>query len=642
MFPSFSGSARPKRQVNLSGRNTNPFAAQSPSGQHHTPNALAQAQQERIQRKQERERPPAAVKIQQSWRGHKARRTSQKQWREEWDSNEASAQTTDGNRGYDTEEQCLRQARLLVQFASSSPQDLRRLQHFANRWLATKPASMFSLQSEVWQYLLLRLAKILIKVLEPEVTGDTGTQIRPQQPMTIITSILELLQDVAAIIPQLLAHYSIEYYRMLSKAITGRFRDHSELLRGPLFVLLENAEKVSEATYHGFINEILITPDLPQIFHGLAVFDAVVDYVCLTKTLDKYLDVHSHVLLDLRSHEQWLWLLAYYIHFRQAWTRRKGTVGSSPDAKYVRIVSLLVSFLADDIASRIDSSPITISMTEDEGLRNASEPLPNFVQSELSNLVSQENVSGLLASLDVTSGHSISKGGMSHDASTLASYALILLRVFPRRGDEIRMWLYRGSTSTQLDRDGKAVPAVRYFSRAAKQTQVFQDVSKDPRAAVRLLRSESRWSDIRVPAQSESSSEINRQWRVIFLFLELYTFPLKIMDDEEFLSGSSVANNDSSWTRQSALPLEEVKQLTTFLKNLAFSLYWYSSEITNLDGDQSAPSLAEYFGKGKHSRTSDESKAKARDIALAGVHGLSPEYVKGLVTGVLRMIYERE
>ena len=91
MFQTFSGNSRRPRQVNLSGQNTNPFAQSSrnpaASGAQKT---VAQAQQERLQRQQERERLNASKRIQRTWRGHKSRRDLADSRRRIWDELAAS------------------------------------------------------------------------------------------------------------------------------------------------------------------------------------------------------------------------------------------------------------------------------------------------------------------------------------------------------------------------------------------------------------------------------------------------------------------------------------------------------------------------------------------------------------------------
>lgn len=76
-FPTFSGSSRRPRNVNMSGqKNLNPFAATSwtPSASSSASKTVADAQAERRQRQQERSRLHAAQNIQRIWRGHRVRR----------------------------------------------------------------------------------------------------------------------------------------------------------------------------------------------------------------------------------------------------------------------------------------------------------------------------------------------------------------------------------------------------------------------------------------------------------------------------------------------------------------------------------------------------------------------------------------
>ena len=268
---------------------------------------------------------------------------------------------------------------------------------------------------------------------------------------------------------------------------------------------------------------------------------------------------------------------------------------------------------------------------------SATEALPDFVRFEIATLISPENVKGLLTNLDVTRAPNRRVSGPSEDASALASYALMLLRVFPRRGDEIRMWLYQGSASGPSDQVRSRLPAIKYFYQAASATRIFGAITKDPSAAVKLLKPD------RSEIASSNLESRDQQWRLILLFLELYSFPLKLMDDEEFLSGSSEADVAGSFTRQSALPLDQVRALTIFLKHLTFSMYWHASDIVEIDEKTTGTSLAAYFGRESGSpQAEDDAPRRRYDIAVAGVNGLTLEYVKGMVTGVLRMLYERE
>jgi ubiquitin-protein ligase E3 C len=128
MFPTFSGSSRRPRQVNLSGQITNPFAANGwgpPTSASGTQKTIQNAQQERQLRHQERERLIASKKIQRTWRGHKTRRELADSRRRTWD--DAEIRPRDSSR-------LVEQAKLLVAFFSSRRQDdLGRLANLSQR-----------------------------------------------------------------------------------------------------------------------------------------------------------------------------------------------------------------------------------------------------------------------------------------------------------------------------------------------------------------------------------------------------------------------------------------------------------------------------------------------------------------------------
>jgi len=121
------------------------------------------------------------------------------------------------------------------------------------------------------------------------------------------------------------------------------------------------------------------------------------------------------------------------------------------------------------------------------------------------------------------------------------------------------------------------------------------------------------------------------------------------MDDEEFLSGgrasSSLETDPTSTLRQSALPLQDIQRLTLFLKNLAFSIYWNGSSILASDAADEDDGIRSYFSTSRPSQPAQTSRSvdrKSSGEEFSEFVGVSLEYLKGLVTGVLRMIYERE
>lgn len=240
----------------------------------------------------------------------------------------------------------------------------------------------------------------------------------------------------------------------------------------------------------------------------------------------------------------------------------------------------------------------------------------------------------------------------SKEARVLAKYALNLLRIFPRRGDDIRMWLYLGSAPSGEQIAGQPdakIPAIKYFWQATSSSRIFQIISSDSTKVLPLLL---------LPQQAKEAVEIpqdqrDQEWTTILLFLELYTFVLKVMDDDEFFSSTtpftSSDNTKISWTRESALPLRDIKDMTIFLKNLAFTLYWNAVDLSEPELGPTTTSLSSYFSSTTSTHRSSEPVSGTQDLEsrtpsnnLAGVTGIPLEYFKGLVTGLLRMLHERE
>lgn len=153
----FSGSSRRPRNVNLSGQNLNPFAANSwtpASGSHAT---VANAQQERLQRQQERERLNASKRIQRTWRGHKTRRELADARRKIWDDREIHRGGHDAG--------LAEQAKLLVTFFTSRRRgDLGRMLALSSKIFGADYEA-FLAQQEV-QPLLVRLSNIALSTLQ--------------------------------------------------------------------------------------------------------------------------------------------------------------------------------------------------------------------------------------------------------------------------------------------------------------------------------------------------------------------------------------------------------------------------------------------------------------------------------------------
>ncbi|KAL8928966.1 MAG: hypothetical protein Q9172_000718 [Xanthocarpia lactea] len=649
MYPSFTGSARRPRQVNLSGRNTNPFASAATSKQSSstqtTQHTLAHAHAERLQRYQERLRPPAARSIQRAWRGYRSRRQTTHVWRQEWDVKELADAAAEGREApgiwdptpYQSEQDCLDQLRLLVHFASPrEPSDGDRVILFARRYASSAWPTRSAAASNAWTCLLLRLAKLAVSMLEPFKSRNHGD----------LNVILELLSAVVTIIPKQMASFSIQYFEALrgvasdSQGVYNLQVHHQEQWEEAIRALLRPVIPNATAAYEGFASQILriarISQDtLQRMSDSIRVRDLV---LAMRNSLST---TSPNNLLHSMSREELLWLVAYFIYFyRTGNSTQEGT----SDTLYVSVMSKFISYLAADIASRIDGPTYTASTHNDDSTSASAESLPslpNFLRNEILGLISQEHVSGLLARAGPRVGPGSETSAVKPEqASELAVYALTLLRAFPSKGDEIRMWLYFGSTSRKDSTVESSMPAMKYYYKAANQTSIYKLISRHPNHVISLLN-----PSIRRRTNALALPDRDEQWQVILLFLELYPIGLKVMDDEDFLNGANSSENTNSWTRRSALDLDQVKDLTIFLKNLAFSMYWNGPEIAGVEESDNKSSIAAYFS-GDVAALSDNHpdgrSVRVNDATIAGLPWITLSYLKGMSTGLLRMIYERE
>ena len=114
----------------------------------------------------------------------------------------------------------------------------------------------------------------------------------------------------------------------------------------------------------------------------------------------------------------------------------------------------------------------------------------------------------------------------------------------------------------------------------------------------------------------------------------MFSFDLKIMDDEEFMGSSPHAKKNS------AVPVGEVASLVTFLKNLGFTLVYDAAELNGsaTTRDPAAAPTRRFAS----ASTSAAEITDTRSMTVAGLPGLTTDYLKGVVTGLLRALYERD
>lgn len=557
---------------------------------------------------------------------------------------------------YATADQCLSQLRLLVHFASiRNHEDILRLAYFADAFEQTfRTLPTIATEGE-WTKLLTRLAKTMLGVL--------GSASNPSVPMSTVEPLLRAVTILAGLIPKQMATIADTYYNTMAFLTT-----HASSLRLPGFDELDSRglyidpERLKQAVlalltpitsqtglaYEAFATSYLTIPDLEEHLGPLGELASEVNYRMLAVAV---LSCLSHATQGSRLVEDVqarTWLLSYLI-FMHRYALGSNEKPRAPELEYVTVVSDLLNSTATHLMRRLDADE-----SSDSDSPTRMRPLHPFIKAQLTSLISPQNITGLLSptrtSGSLESGLAIRDSDASQEARVLATYALNLLRIFPRRGDDIRMWLYLGAAPSEEQVSGQGdakVPAIKYFWQASRSSQVFQIISNDSTRVLSLLQLDRRSQG----AAGIPQEQRDREWTTILLFLELYTFVLKVMDDDEFftstLSFTASKTDATSWTRESALPLSDVKDMTVFLKNLAFTLYWNSLDLSEPEPRPAPTSLSSYFNSTDIPGPSDplpsasELETKGQ-VHLPGVTGIPLEYFKGLVTGLLRMIHERE
>ncbi|KAF3482961.1 IQ and HECT domain-containing protein [Arthroderma uncinatum] len=637
MFPAFTGSTRRPRQVNLSTRSTNLFSGASPKRQHpsgHGSQAtLAIAQHERAQRQLERDRLNSSQTIQRTWRGYRSRKITWSIWREEWDEHERArgigyrpAAEIQGT-AYSSSLECAKQLRLLLQFIqTTSQEDAARLGYFSKCLQRTVETTSLSTEGE-WTAILSRLMMVALDILKATSRSNSISY--------SIDDLLQLLVFLTRLIPKQMARQARKYYDVMAKltldsSTTNFTRDR---LVEAILALLQPITSETLVVYEWFARTYLTIPFLQDHLGTINDLAAQVNYKLLASVISTNI-LPSQSFTHAEQVEPRIWLLAYFIYFHRHALGGQA-INQTPEVLFVKVVSLLLSSAATYISQRLDLDDFRDSQPSQE-----LKPLPPFVRSEILTLINQNSITHLLslAGKGEVVGNDIQQTG-EDDAKSLATYALTLLRIFPKRGDEIRMWLYLGSASIYEDTTSTAskLPAIKYFWYAARTTEVYLNVSKNPHGVLAML----------LPPGNDENEQVQQrwndqeqQWTVILIFLELYTFLLKVLDDDEFFSGAST-NKYTSWTKESALALEDIKELTIFLTNLAFTLYWNSSELTAAETDKTFE-MRDYFSVSGPREIIPPAPRKPQSKDLGGATGIPLHYFKGLVTGLLRMIHERD
>ncbi|KAI1333870.1 hypothetical protein F5Y15DRAFT_322780 [Xylariaceae sp. FL0016] len=623
MHSTFTGASRRPRNVNLSGQaNTNPWASSGwGSASSGASKTVAQAQAEREKRQRERNELASTKRIQRAWRGHRARRQVQADFRQEFD---ALCQTALAAAQPSQPRITKALSLLLALFDPAHPDDQRRLDVFVQELLgvgdgASSLPPVDTLQSRSW----CRLVPLLVGALEN------------RRPASSSFVLVRLLVHFGRIQPGSLLPVSDRYYTLLAgysretRHMTNGSEQHQILTDAVIAPLHSASDDVSSLRiYQAFAYSFLTSPDLSFVECNAASITESIDLQLLSWSIARTFQTPD--ILSKVPKDALLFLLAHYIALNRAVSTLQGS-------SYLEALYLQLSWLAVDIRHRFNTPEVMNNNglyrqdDEDDGahIKN-SLPLPEYVVSQLDFLVNEDGIMELLSRFISTASFSARS---SEDASLLAGYTLVLLRCFPSYGDDIKMRLFQGDISIADHGQTNSVPSVKFFWRAASRTSIFTsikqpDAQKKPMSVVALLKQDS----VR-----------DLEWRTVLLFLELYNFLLRVTDDEDFLpSEAQILSEQSPATariRSSGLNLDELKALIHFLKNLSFPLYYNLPEIMPRAAQPGR--LNALMGVGLSSSNAQE---KLEDAApsFAGIIGMDVLGLRDALVTTMRSLYERD
>ncbi|KAL7791965.1 hypothetical protein V8C37DRAFT_402605 [Trichoderma ceciliae] len=614
MFSTFTGSSRRPRNVNLSGQASNPFSNTSwtPSTVSNATKTVSDAQADREKRQAERRRLKAALQIQKTWRGYRSRSTLREEQRNDFDLIYQSLPDGDASRRLYSSFPLL-----LSFFSANRAGDMQRLFLFIN------DCNNVSLQqlndTSRHPSRLQKLMVVLVQALGVSVSkGDTSLELQ---------HLLTLINHLTANFPVTILRSINEYYTALAKFCQSkRDREWLEVVLGSLSVSLSASAEGESDAYRALALRFLTTKNL-------CLFEENIDQMSQTINTEKLaveiLRVYNYKSDDLPEKDRLFWLLAHYIDLSRA------QKSSTQNLIHMNAVFTQLSALSSDINIRIStqSSPEQSDDITTESLVFAAS---SYISRQLLWLVDNNGISNLLR--DFSTSLAQSSNQELEGSELLAGYILALLQSFPTRADDTRMRLFLEEIPTA---EGY-IPIVKYLWQMMTKTSVFQKLKIESERPARILH---RYF-YETPSLSSSHAE-EQEWKIILLFLELYTFILRLSDDEDFLSGiyPQVLRSDvpQSRTRSCSLALRDIEALITFLKNTAFALHYNVQEITQTQAALEASTRARldsYWGDPSKNpeEPRDASKSSISEVSTK----LDLENLRAIITTSLKMLYERD
>ncbi|KAH6956810.1 hypothetical protein DER45DRAFT_287211 [Fusarium avenaceum] len=614
MFSTFTGNSRRPRNVNLSGAAGNPFAntSWSPSAVSNTTKTVSNAQAEREKRQAERTRLKAAGTIQRSWRGYKTRSELKESQRNTFD-----AVYKSGSNQSPSERLPEAFTLLLSFFALRRDDDIQRAIRYARD---TESVNLEAIApSNVHPSRIGQLVRLLLQALDKSLSignlsGDTNL-------------LFKLIVRIITSSPDLILLATDSYYKVVARLcqiqeLDEQWRDIVlQAISSPLEAVSQ--EGISQV-YHAYAFSFLTNNNMRFFEENISVLSNTVTIAHLSRAI---VAGYSSTSSSLGSQDARLWQLAHFIDLSHFNTNTKTATGVL-ETLYTQLAAL-----SSTISVRLSTKQVEDDENDSEEPLVA--PLDPYVTTKLLSLVDTNGISQTLNEFSTNLAGSSQQEYQS--TSFLAGYILTLLRCFPASSDDIRMRLFLEEIPTSSG----DIPTIKFLWHIMRRTAVFRKLRTESEPPLDVLR-----RYLGSTTGTSRSSEEEQDWRIALLFLELYIFILRLSDDDDFFSGIYPQilqqNASTSRIRACSLSLEDVKMLTSFLKNTAFTLHYKAQELSRSRDDLEAASkyrMDSYFSSGGSSATTRESETSSVNKSPTR---LDLDSLRNIVTAAMKMLYERD
>ncbi|KAH8176782.1 HECT-domain (ubiquitin-transferase) domain-containing protein [Sarocladium implicatum] len=596
MFSTFTGNSRRPRNVNLSGQSGNPFTntSWSPSLVSNASKTVSNAQADRERRQADKQRLKAAGQIQKTWRGHRTRQILANNRRAEFD-----ALYSENGAGLQREKVSLAALLVLSFFTIRRPDDLQRLVDFAQIAGQLDVKDILPAGSHLSR--LEGLAQVLVSSLQT---------VALQRSSGDVYLLIHLLLRVVTQAPAALSSLQYGYFAGLAQLCqnTGDAKANAHLLEA-IAKPLELGSKygLESILYRTLADQFLAYGDLPLLQRDIEAFAKVIDVQRLSAVINSG---HKQQNGPQTSNGEPLWLVAHFIHLGRS------SPGSSNSLEFLGALYTQLSLLSSEIGMRMNSD-LELSSSK-TSKHHALRPLDPYVSGQLLSLVETEGIAGILRDFSASLAEGSEQGFWGN--SILAGLFFTILTCFPAQADATRMKLFL----EQIQTPSGTLPLLQIMWTTMSQTKTFAELGRGPGHTTSVLRD--------FLAKRTSTTDMDEQeWRIILLFLDMYTFVLRLSDDEEFLHGldtnrMQLGTAPVSRLQSCSLSLDSVKLLTQTLKHTALALYSNVPEVLGARVLQEKQSI--------HSGRQEGTTVKN------AAHEF--ENLRNTVTSALKMLYERD